>query len=95
MTVGETATFTCAFSGSPAPDSIQWFREGVDGPLTDDRFDITYEDYFSSQISFVTVLEDHDTVYYCRAIQYLVGGRIDNVTTESATLTVYCKLHTV
>ena len=91
--VGETATFTCAFSGFPAPDSIQWFREGVDDPLTDDRFDITYgDDGLSSQISFVTVLQDHDTAYYCRAMQYLVGGWIENATTESATLTVNCKL---
>ena len=92
VTVGDTATFTCAFFGSPAPDSIQWFREGVDDPLTDERFNITYEDYFSSQISFVSLVEDHNTVYYCRAVQTLVGGRIDNVSTESATLTVYCKL---
>lgn len=91
--VGETATFTCAFSGFPAPDRIQWFREGVDDPLTDDKFNITYDDYgLSSQISFMTVLEDHDTAYYCRAMQYLVGGRIENATTGSATLTVNCKL---
>lgn len=89
--VGRTANFTCSFSGSPAPDSIQWFREGDDAPLTGVRYSITDTD-FSSQISFVTQLDDHGTTYYCRAVQSLVGGRIDNVSTDAATLTVNCKL---
>lgn len=92
--VGERATFVCAFSSSPAPSSIQWFKEGVSLPLTDERFNITpSSDGVSSVLSFVSVHEDHNTAYYCIAAQLLVGDRIHNATTDSATLTINCKLH--
>ena len=93
MIVGETAIFMCAFSGSPAPSSIQWFKEGVSLPLTDERFNIThYSDGISSVISFESVREDHNTAYYCVASQLLVGDEMHNATTDSATLTINCKL---
>lgn len=87
--VGERATFVCAFSAS---SSIQWFKEGVSLPLTDERFNITpSSDGISSVLSFVSVHEDHNTAYYCVAAQLLVGYGIHNTTTDSATLTINCK----
>ena len=93
MIVEERASFVCTFSGSPAPSSIQWFKEGVGLPLTDERFNITHSsDGISSVLSFVSVREDHNTAYYCVASQQLVGDEMHNATTASAILTINCKL---
>ena len=89
--LGEMAAFFCSFSGSPPPSQIQWFMEGSSDPLSLPKYDVTIsEDYLSSTLSFEAALEDHDTQYYCRAMQTLVTGEIV-VLSDAATLTVNCK----
>ena len=91
MLVGETANFSCAFSGFPDASLIQWFREGVSDPVMDtsDRIGITVAT-LESELTIVTERDDHDTRYFCVATQILVTGET-NATTTAATLTVQCK----
>ena len=85
--------FSCSFTGSPSPPNILWFIEGSDVALSLPKYNVTItDDELSSVLSFVTSLEDHDTVYYCEASQTLVTGEVVTATSLSATLTVYCKL---
>ena len=89
--VGDTAAFVCTFSSFPTPSSIQWFKEEVSLPLTDERFNITTSnDSFSSELSFEATPEDNDTKYFCRGMQELVTGEVTE-DSESATLTIQSK----
>ena len=85
--------FSCSFTGSPPPPTILWFTEGSNVALSLPKYNVTIsDDGLSSVLSFVTSLEDHDTVYRCEASQTLVTGEVVNATSLPATLTVNCKL---
>ena len=89
--VEERASFVCTFSGSPAPSSIHWFKEGVGLPLTDERFNIIISsDSFSSELSFEATPEENGTRYFCQGMQDLVTGEVTE-DSESATLTIQSK----
>ena len=84
--------FSCSFTGFPSPSDILWFTEGSDDPLSPPKDTVTIvDDGLSSELSFVTSLEDHNTVYYCEASQTLVTGEVVTQTSQPATLTVNCE----